>query len=118
MSTLILTAHAVMRMAQRSIRLKDAELIALIGTEVEDGYLVLNKDYREVERQVKEFLDRCRRMIGNRLVIAGGNIVPLIIHQLSIDADCYATRMIPIFRVSSNMGPPQRSGCRTIDKSN
>ncbi len=75
MSTLILTAHAVMRMAQRSIRLKDAELIALIGTEVEDGYLVLNKDYREVERQVKEFLDRCRRMIGNRLVIAGGNIV-------------------------------------------
>jgi hypothetical protein len=40
MSTLVLTGHAAMRMAQRSIKLQDAELIALIGTQVEDGYLV------------------------------------------------------------------------------
>jgi hypothetical protein len=46
MTTLVLTGHAAMRMAQRSIKLKDAELIALIGTEVADGYLVRDKDYQ------------------------------------------------------------------------
>jgi hypothetical protein len=46
MSSLILTGHAAIRMAQRSIKFKDAQLIALIGTEVEDGYLVRVKDYR------------------------------------------------------------------------
>jgi hypothetical protein len=34
MSALTLTRHAMTRMAQRSITLKDAELIAMIGTEV------------------------------------------------------------------------------------
>jgi len=75
MSTLILTGHAAMQMAQRSISLKDAELIVLIGTEVDDGYLVLEKDYQEVERHIKQFLDRCFRMVGKRLIIADGRIV-------------------------------------------
>jgi hypothetical protein len=75
MSTLILTAHAAMRIAQRSIPLKDAELIFLIGTEVDDGYLVREKDYQEVERQLKIFLERCWRMVGKRLVTAEGRIV-------------------------------------------
>jgi hypothetical protein len=44
MSTLVLTEHAAMRMAQRSISLKDVELIVLIGTEVEGGYCVREKD--------------------------------------------------------------------------
>jgi hypothetical protein len=75
MNTLMLTAHATARMAQRSIKLKDAELIALIGTQVDDGYLVLNNDYEEVERQVKHFLDRCRRVVGKRLIVANGHVV-------------------------------------------
>jgi hypothetical protein len=75
MSTLILTRHAAMRMAQRSIPLKDAELIASIGTEVEGGYFVREKDFQEVEREIKSFLDRCCRMVGKRLIIAEGRIV-------------------------------------------
>jgi hypothetical protein len=63
------------RLAQRGIGLQDAELIVQIGTEVEGGYLVLVKDYQEVERQVKEFLARCRLVVGKRLIVADGQIV-------------------------------------------
>ena len=67
--------HATARMAQRAIKLKDAELMRLIGTEVDDGYLVRAKDCQEVEREVKRFLDRVWRLEGKRLVIADGRIL-------------------------------------------
>jgi hypothetical protein len=75
MSTLTITRHAAIRMAQRAFRIRDAELIALIGTEVEDGYLVREKDYQQVERTLKELLIRSRRVVGKRLVVADGSIV-------------------------------------------
>jgi hypothetical protein len=75
MNSLILTGHAAMRMAQRSIKFKDAELIALIGTEVEDGYLVRFKDYQEVEAQLMRLLGRLRHIVGKRLIVADGRIV-------------------------------------------
>jgi len=75
MNTLTLTNHAVVRMAQRGIMTKDSELIVLIGTEVDDGYLVLSRDYQEVERALKTFLQRCRRIVGKRLVVTNGHIV-------------------------------------------
>ena len=69
MSTLTLTTHAAVRMAQRGIMPKDAELIVLIGTEVDDGYLVREKDYQEVEHALKRIMPRCRRLVGKRLVV-------------------------------------------------
>lgn len=50
-------------------------MIALIGTEVEDGYLVREKDYQQVERTLKELLSRFRLLVGKRLVVADGTIV-------------------------------------------
>jgi hypothetical protein len=75
MSMLTITGHAAIRMAQRAIRIRDAELIALIGTEVEDGYLVREKDYQQVECTLKELLSRFRLLVGKRLVVADGSIV-------------------------------------------
>ena len=75
MSTLTITNHAAIRMAQRGIQAKDAELIALIGTEVEQGYLIREKDYRQVEQRLKSFLNRFKRLVGKRLVVADGTIV-------------------------------------------
>ncbi len=75
MSMLTITGHAAIRMAQRAFRLRDAELIVLIGTEVEDGYLVREKDYQQVERTLKELLSRFRLLVGKRLVVADGTIV-------------------------------------------
>jgi hypothetical protein len=43
MNTLTITEHAAVRMSQRGIMPKDAELIILIGTEIDDGYLVREK---------------------------------------------------------------------------
>jgi hypothetical protein len=73
--TLIFTGHAAVRMAQRGIRSKDADLIALIGTRVDDGYLVRTKDYQEIEQGLKSLLNRLRRLVGKRLIIADGQIV-------------------------------------------
>ena len=75
MTAVILTKHGGMRLAQRSIALKDADLIAMIGTEVADGYLVRDKDCEAVEHQIKQLLDRIRRLRGKRLVVASGRII-------------------------------------------
>jgi hypothetical protein len=75
MSPLTLTNHAVQRMSQRSFRMTDADLIALIGTAVEDGYLVRAKDYQAIENALKQFLQRCRRLVDKRVVVSDGMIV-------------------------------------------
>ena len=75
MTTLSLTRHAAMRLAQRSIKLKDADLIKLVGTHVEGGYLVRAKDYQEIETELKRLLQRLRRIVGKRLVVADGQVV-------------------------------------------
>jgi hypothetical protein len=62
-------------MAQRGFNMNDSELIAMVGTEVEDGYLMRHADYQEIERVLKKFLERLRRMRGKRLVVATGRIV-------------------------------------------
>jgi hypothetical protein len=46
MSTLEPTRHAMTRLAQRAIAGEDLDLIMLIATEVEDGYIVRAKDAR------------------------------------------------------------------------
>jgi hypothetical protein len=75
MSTLPLTRHAVSRMAQRAIRDDDLDLILMIGTEVGDGYIVLTRDCKAAERELKRLLDRVRRLAGKRLVVEGGRII-------------------------------------------
>lgn len=75
MNTLTITDHARVRMSQRGIMPKDAELIVLIGTEVDDGYLVREKDYQEAEHALKRLLKSFRRLVGKRLVVKSGQIV-------------------------------------------
>jgi hypothetical protein len=45
-----LSRHAEIRMVQRGLSIKDTELIALIGTEVADGFLVRDQDCQRRER--------------------------------------------------------------------
>jgi hypothetical protein len=72
---MIVTRHAAIRMAQRSIRLQDADLIALLGTKVDDGYLVREKDCQAAEHFIKKVLDRIRRLRGKRLVVSDGRVL-------------------------------------------
>jgi hypothetical protein len=51
------------------------QLIQLIGTEVEDGFLVLNRDCLAIEHELKRLQDRIRRLRGKRLVVADGHVV-------------------------------------------
>ena len=75
MNAFTVTSHAALRMAQRGMSMRDAELVALIGTEVDDGYLVLAKNCKKFESELKVLLDRVRRLQGKRLVTANGRIV-------------------------------------------
>lgn len=70
-----LTQHAILRMSQRGIRLDDLELAEFIGTEVEGGCFVTRRDVQNVERVVKKFLDRVRRLEGKRVVKPGDVVV-------------------------------------------
>ncbi len=75
MSALHLTKHAVLRMSQRGIRLDDLELAEFIGTEVEGGHFVRQRDAQSFERDAKKLINRVRRLVGKRVVRSGGAIV-------------------------------------------
>jgi hypothetical protein len=75
MNSLDLTAHAVKRMAQRGLTDDDVELIRWIGTEVEGGYLVREKDFQALDRELRQLRDQARRLVGKRLVLEGDRLV-------------------------------------------
>ena len=75
MNSLRLTAHAAMRMSQRGLANDDLELIKWIGTEVEGGYLVREKDFQVLDRELKQLRDHARRLVGKRLVVEGDKLV-------------------------------------------
>lgn len=70
-----LTTHATLRIAQRGIRHDDLELIQWIGTEVEGGYLVRERDFQALDRELKRLRDHARRLVGKRIVVAGESVV-------------------------------------------
>jgi hypothetical protein len=70
-----LTSHGATRTAQRGLAAEDLELIPRIGTEVEGGFLVRQKDFQAYERMLKRDLERARRLVGKRLVIDGNVVI-------------------------------------------
>jgi hypothetical protein len=75
MKSFQMSVHAVARMAQRGIKNSDLDLIAHIGTEVDDGLLITERDYQKFEREQKQLLERARRICGKRFVICDGKLV-------------------------------------------
>jgi hypothetical protein len=75
MSTTELTRHAITRLAQRGFHNDDVDLIRMIGTEVEGGFIVLNRDCQAAERELKHLLERLRRLSGTRLVTTAGHVI-------------------------------------------
>ncbi len=69
------TQHAICRMGQRGISKTDIDLIKIIGTEVEGGYLVRKKDLQEAERELRRLQDQLHRLAGKRAVIADNCVV-------------------------------------------
>ena len=75
-----ITEHGAQRMSQRGFGSGDVELIVRIGTEVERGYLVREKDFQAFERELKQDLERARRLVGKRLVVERDEIVVTAYH--------------------------------------
>jgi len=55
--------------------LRRVSLIQLIGTEVESGVIVLNRDCLAAEHELKRLQERIRRLVGKRLVVADGRVI-------------------------------------------
>lgn len=68
MNNLQHSRHAITRMAQRGVQADDIELIMTFGTEVQDGFLVRDKDIQEVERVLKHLVQRLRHIKRKRIV--------------------------------------------------
>jgi hypothetical protein len=75
MFDLLPTKHAVTRMAQRAILMSDVELIAAFGTGCPDGYILLERDCDELERELKASLQRLAQLRGTRLVADGSRLI-------------------------------------------
>jgi hypothetical protein len=75
MNAFNLTQHAVLRMSQRGIGLDDLELIEWIGTEVEGGHVLRERDFQAFERGLKRWIARGRRLVGKRVVHDGAVVV-------------------------------------------
>lgn len=75
MTSLALTNHAAVRMAQRGLLPSDVDLIMAIGSEVEDGVFVRRKDVQVFERSVRGLLKRVKKIEGKRLVVTDGCLV-------------------------------------------
>ncbi len=69
------TAHGALRMAQRGICADDVALATLIGTEVEGGVLVRERDFQALDRELKQLRDHAKRLVGKLLVIEAGRLV-------------------------------------------
>jgi len=67
--------HAMTRLAQRGFQHGDIDLILAVGSQVSDGYLLLRSDVQAVERELKIFLARLKRLEGKRVVEVEGCLV-------------------------------------------
>jgi hypothetical protein len=50
-------------------------LIQWIGTEVEGGYLVREKDFQALDRELKQLRDQAKRLVGKQLVVEGDRLI-------------------------------------------
>lgn len=62
-------------MAQRSVSDRDLDLILLLGTEVDDGVIVLERDCDNAIRVLKALAQQIERLAGKRLVYDNGRLI-------------------------------------------
>ena len=75
MTSLEVTNHAAIRMAQRALSQEDIDLIVALGTEVPDGYLVRDADANRVIEELRREIQKIERVRGKLAVVAGNKLV-------------------------------------------
>ena len=75
MSGLVATTHALQRMSQRGLSTRDLDLALLLGREVENGLLVLQKDADAFALWLERLAGRVRRLGGIRVVQDGDTLI-------------------------------------------
>ena len=75
MNTALMTPYAVIRMAQRGFSGGEIDVVMRFGTAVEGGYVLLDKDARLIERDLKRFAETVRRLCGTRIVVGENAVV-------------------------------------------
>jgi len=75
MNPVATTAHAASRMRQRGIRESELELALALATEVPDGFIVLERDVRALEREAKRLVQSARKLAGKRFVVESNKLI-------------------------------------------
>lgn len=75
MSTLELTKHAEKRFSQRSLNPDDLALLLRIGSETHEGFMVLERDFRAFERDIKRLLQRVKHIVGKRIIVESCQVI-------------------------------------------
>ena len=73
--TLTITDHATLRIAQRGFAISDVELAMTIGTEVEGGVFVRDKDCEMALNALAAVRRQIERLRGRRLVCEGERLI-------------------------------------------
>ena len=74
-SDLKLSLHAKLRMAQRSTRSEDLDLMRLHATAVDAGYVMRDRDVREAVGELRERINRLERLRNRVLIVDAGLVV-------------------------------------------
>lgn len=91
MNSVRATRHAQRRLRQRGFRRSDLTLVVTYGTEVREGYILLNKDVddlaaqsrlrgrqtEEVDVGPKLLAERCQRLVGTFIPRAEGSLLSI-----------------------------------------
>jgi hypothetical protein len=75
MTGIVTSTHAAARLAQRAVSASDLEWALLLGREVDDGLLVLDKDTEAAARELERQAQRIRRLGGLRVVRDGDRLI-------------------------------------------
>jgi hypothetical protein len=75
MKGVTLSRHAIRRLEQRSISESDVDLVIRLGTEVQDGYLMIERDCQTLVDELKRDIQRIQRLSGKRIVIDGSHVI-------------------------------------------
>lgn len=75
MSVVTPTEHALTRLAQRGMSIADVDFIIEVGSETKDGYLITKRDVRQLEGELKRFMDRIRRLEGKVTFVRDGDLI-------------------------------------------
>jgi len=70
-----ITSHAKQRLQQRALNSKDLNMIIRHGTDTNDGYFLRRTDVQAIEKTLKSYIKRLKKLEGKFVVVEGNDVL-------------------------------------------